>query len=76
MIAEHEVVVLTCDLPAHALRAGDVGAVVYVHDQGAAYELEFVGGSGATVAVVTVEASLVRPIAATEILHARTISAA
>ncbi len=34
MIKEHDVVVLTQDLPDVRLRAGDVGTVVHVHQGG------------------------------------------
>jgi hypothetical protein len=44
-MSEHDVVVLTRDLPEHGLRAGDVGAVVHVYSNGKAYEVEFVTGS-------------------------------
>jgi Domain of unknown function (DUF4926) len=76
MIAENDVVVLTDDLPAHGLCRGDVGAVVCVHGDHEAYEVEFLNGAGDTLAVVTVVAPGVRPIAGTEILHARSIRAA
>ena len=42
--------------------AGDVGTVVHVYPDGAAYEVEFFTPDGDTVAVVTVEASGVRPV--------------
>lgn len=67
MIAEHSTVVLALDLPA----AGDVGAVVLVHDEGRAYEVEFVDGDGSTIALVTLRADEVRPLASGELLHAR-----
>jgi len=71
MIAEHACVVLENDLPDAGLTAGDVGAVVFVHGEGDAYEVEFVDGDGTTIALVTLDASEVRPVAAGEILHAR-----
>ena len=40
-IKEHDCVVLTTDLPAEKLEAGDVGTVVHIHKDGAAYEVEF-----------------------------------
>ena len=54
MINEHDCVVLTEDLSAAGLVAGDVGTVVHVHKGGAAYEVEFVTMTGRTVAVTTV----------------------
>ena len=37
-IKEHDCVVLTTDLPKEGLKAGDVGTVVHIHGDGAAYE--------------------------------------
>jgi hypothetical protein len=39
-IKEHDCIVLTRDLPEVDLRAGDMGAVVHIHESGAAYEVE------------------------------------
>lgn len=76
MIAEHDRVVLTSDIPAESLKSGDVGAVVHSYADGKAYEVEFVSLEGRTLAVVTVEASQLRSTTANEITHAREISAA
>jgi hypothetical protein len=75
-IAEHDVVVLTRDLPEHNLRAGDVGAVVHVYTAGRAYEVEFVTGAGQTLAVETLEPKDIRPLGANDILHIRSVPAA
>ena len=74
MIDELDLVVLKRDLPTERFAAGDVGTVVLVHQQGAGYEVEFTTLSGDTVAVVTLDASDVRPVAAREIVHARAVS--
>jgi hypothetical protein len=71
VIAENSLVVLKEDRPADGLCAGDVGALVHVYGRGEAYEVEFVEGDGATVAVLTLKADNVRPIDAREVLHAR-----
>ena len=71
MIAEHSLVVLDCDPPHDKLNRGDVGTVVHVYRDGRGYEVEFVDGGGRTVALVTVGADDVRPIAPGELLHAR-----
>lgn len=42
--------------------AGDVGTVVHVYRDGKAYEVEFTTLEGKTAAVVTLEASQVRPV--------------
>lgn len=60
-INELDAVVLASDLPAHGLARGDVGTAVLVHGDGAAFEVEFVGHDGRTVALVTLERSQVRP---------------
>jgi hypothetical protein len=72
MIDEHDRIVLTEPLPESDLQAGDVGTVVHVYDEGTAYEIEFFHLDGRTVAVETVEASAVRPVASTDVTHART----
>lgn len=70
-IKEHDCVVLTADLPDEGLESGDVGTVVHIHKDGAAYEVEFVTLTGRTVAVVTVEAAQLRPIGKRDISHIR-----
>ena len=74
MIDELDFVVLKRDLPHARLAAGDVGTVVLVHRQGEGYEVEFTTLSGDTVAVMTLDASDVRPVEAREIVHARAVS--
>jgi hypothetical protein len=65
-----ETVVLNRDLPAHGLRAGDLGAVVEVYaDDGV--EVEFVRASGQTKALVTLKAADLRTVAASDILSVR-----
>jgi hypothetical protein len=72
---EHDPVVLTRPLSEHALEAGDVGAIVHVYEEALAYEVEFVGGDGNTLAVVTLRPDEIRPIAGSEILHVRSVPA-
>ncbi|MEW6690164.1 MAG: DUF4926 domain-containing protein [Pseudomonadota bacterium] len=71
MIRELDDVILECDLPEHGLARGDVGTVVLVHSGAQAYEVEFTALDGATVAIVTLAASQVRPVGQGEIAHAR-----
>ena len=73
MIEELDTVVLTRDLPEQKLRQGDLGAVVLVHRDGAAYEVEFVSLGGDTLAVITLPADFVRVATAHEIAHAREV---
>ncbi len=60
MIHEHDLVVLTKDLPDVHLKTGAVGAVVHIHEPGVAYLVEFVTPSGGAPAVVSVQDSQVR----------------
>lgn len=74
MSKEHDRVVLTVPVPAQGLEAGDVGTVVHVYPDGSAYEVEFITLEGKTVAVVTLEASDVRPVNGREITHVRELT--
>jgi hypothetical protein len=73
MYAEHDVVVLTRDLPEKGLLAGDVGAVVGRYAAGG-YEVEFTGADGSTIAVVTLAGDDIRPRRRREILHVREVA--
>lgn len=70
MYAEHDVVVLTRDLPAECLIAGDVGAVVGRY-AASGYEVEFTAADGSTIAVVTLTGDDIRSRRRREILHVR-----
>ena len=74
MIAEHDCIVLTQDLPEEGLKSGDIGTVVHVHENAAAYEAEFMTLAGATVAVATLLPSQLRPIARRDIAHVRELA--
>ncbi|MEI6516892.1 MAG: DUF4926 domain-containing protein [bacterium] len=76
MIAEHDRVVLMADRLDQGLMAGDVGAVVHVHQGGRAYEVEFVALDGETAAVVTVKANDIRSVGRHEIAHVRSLAVA
>ena len=76
MIKELDSVVLAADLPQHGLTRGDIGTVVLVHEGGAGYTVEFMTLAGSTVAVVTLAAPQVRPIARDEIAHVRSVAVA
>ena len=73
MIEELSEIVLTTDIDAHGLRAGDIGTVVMVHDSGAAFDVEFTTLVGDTLAVLTLEADQVRTIDSSEIAHVRKV---
>ncbi|MEA3276155.1 MAG: DUF4926 domain-containing protein [Pseudomonadota bacterium] len=74
MIEELSNVVLTKDIEANGLRMGDVGTVVMVHANGAAYEVEFMTLRGDTLAVLTLSADHVRPVDSREIAHVRKVA--
>ncbi|MGQ0594147.1 MAG: DUF4926 domain-containing protein [Gammaproteobacteria bacterium] len=74
MISEHDCVILTQDVPDDGLEAGDVGTVVHIHRDGAAYEVEFCTLTGHTVAVATVLPNQLRPIGQRDISHARELT--
>ena len=71
MINELDLIVLTHDIPEHGLQRDDVGTVVHVYDQHAAYEVEFVTAEGRTVALLTLTPKDIRPMAAGEMLRVR-----
>lgn len=75
-IKEHDCVVLTADLPGEGLLAGDVGAVVHVHKNDVAYEVEFSTLIGRTVAVTTAEASQLRSVSRQDLSHVRELARA
>jgi hypothetical protein len=75
-IKELDPVALTSDLPEHGLKRGDVGTAVLVHGNGVAFEVEFVGYDGHTVALMTLEKTQLRPLRAGDIPHARQLASA
>lgn len=75
MIDELSTVVLTTDLPQHKLCAGDLGALVMIHQGGKGYTVEFTTLSGETIAVTTLAAEQVRPTRSNDIAHVRELAA-
>lgn len=71
MYNEFERVVLTDDLPELGLMRGDVGVVVMVHQEGKAYEVEFLTLAGETVAVETLRHEQIRSVQDGELTHVR-----
>ena len=63
-------VVLANDLPEHHLKAGDVGVVVENYEN-EAVEVEFVTGSGRTLAMLTLLNDQVRDIGESDVLSVR-----
>jgi Domain of unknown function (DUF4926) len=74
VIKDLDTVILTRDVPERKLCKGDLGAVVFVHADGAAFEVEFVTLDGGTLAVVTLPAEAVRAVTGHEIAHAREVA--
>ena len=68
----YDAVVLRRPLPEFGLEEGDVGAIVHRHADDA-FEVEFVSGEGATVAVSTLRADDIRPVSAGDMLHVRSL---
>lgn len=75
VIKEHDCIVLTTNLPDEGLEAGDVGTVVHIHPDGAAYEVEFMTLTGQTVAVATVLPSQLRAVSKRDLTHVRELAA-
>ena len=76
MLKEHDSVVLTTDVAAEGLKAGDLGVIVYCHRNNEAFEVEFMTLTGRTVAVTTLLSSQVRAIGTSDLPQARTASVA
>ena len=74
MLQDLDSVALTRDVPESGLTAGDLGAIVHVYADGKAYEVEFVGLAGETIALVTLPADSVRAVEKGEIAHARKVA--
>lgn len=67
-----ETAVLKKDMPEVGLKKGDVGAVVEIYTANA-LEVEFVRGSGATQALVTLKGRDLRRMGRDELLAVRTV---
>lgn len=66
-----DTIVLARDVPEHGLRTGDLGAVVEVYERDG-LEVELVTASGRTVALLTLSARDVRPVADDDLVSVRT----
>lgn len=75
-IKELDAVALTSDLPDQGLKRGDVGTAVLVHGNGEAFEVEFVGYDGQTIALLTLDKQQVRALRHGDIPHARELTSA
>ncbi len=75
MINELDTIVLSHDVEEYGLKQGDIGTVVHIYKNDAAYEVEFVTGEGETVAVITLTPKDIRLMREREILHVRELIA-
>jgi hypothetical protein len=62
-LEELSLVTLRQDIPAHALRAGDIGTIVLVHSDGEAYEVEFARTGPRPSALLTLREEQIAPLA-------------
>ena len=76
MFKEHDQLVLTADIFEKGLQAGDVGTIVHIHPEEAAFVVEFMALDGDTLAIATVLPSQARPVTGQDITHARVVGAA
>ncbi len=74
-ISELDRVVLIRDIPEAGLASGDVGVVVHLYGDRSAVELEVFSLTGETLAVATVPADAIRPVAGHDVVSARTLAA-
>ena len=70
MFRELDAVVLTRDVPEHALRIGDLGAIVHLHTD-AMVEVEFLRAKGTTAIVTTLPTNALRSLSDTDLLSVR-----
>jgi hypothetical protein len=70
---ELDTVVIVRDLPAHGVRAGDLGAIVHVHRDGL-YEVEVGRADGTSQAVITLGGDDLRPVSGADVLAVRPLS--
>jgi Domain of unknown function (DUF4926) len=62
MIRELDIVALNRAFPEHGLKAGAIGTVVIVHNDGEAFIVEFTTDTGELIALPTVFTNDVRPV--------------
>lgn len=74
-MSEFDLVVLTEAIDNERLKAGDVGTILTVYNEGKAFEVEFVTLTGEAVAVETLLPHQVRAVRSSEVLAARDLTA-
>jgi len=68
-------IVLAADLSDSGFKAGDVGTVVEIYNDGEAFEVEFFALDGSTLAIKTVPGVFVKPVSSSMMLHIRELAA-
>jgi hypothetical protein len=71
MISELDTVILVKSRPDEGLRKGDVGAVIFVHECGEAFEVEFTTLAGDPLGVLTLAEDEIRPVSPRDVPHVR-----
>jgi hypothetical protein len=74
MLKDLDIVALTRDLAEFRLKSGDTGTIVHVYEDGNSYEVEFTTFAGETIAIATLPADAIRPIADRKIMTARQVA--
>jgi len=70
-MSEFDLVVLQEDTVDGRLKAGDVGTVMTVYNEGKAFEVEFVTLTGEAIAIETLLAHQIRPVRPSEVMTVR-----
>ena len=73
MIQQLDIVVLVKDHPDEGLVKCDVGSVVFIHEGGKAFEVEFITMAGDPLGVLTLAADEIRPVSARDVPHVRVV---
>ncbi|MBU2830430.1 DUF4926 domain-containing protein [Acidithiobacillus ferriphilus] len=71
MIRELDTVMLIKDRPSEGLVKGDVGSVVFIHEGGKAFEVEFLTMTGDPLGVLTLAVDEIQPVSARDVPHVR-----
>ncbi|MGE4530896.1 MAG: DUF4926 domain-containing protein [Acidithiobacillus sp.] len=73
MICGLDTVILLKDRPLESLVKGDVGSVVFIHEGGTAFEVEFTTLAGERLGVLALAENELRPVSARDVPHVRVV---
>ena len=73
MICGLDTVIPLKDRPLEGLVKGDVGSVVFIHEGGKAFEVEFTTLAGDPLGVLTLAEDEIRPVSARDMPHVRVV---